>query len=372
MKKKRLVVSDLDKEILQMLYKVDFLTDKMISILSGEPLTYINGRLKKMAQAGLIKRAIICKEALNYITIDGIKMIDLEPRNIHTPKIGNYAHSYGIYESYLWLSIPHSLSDGSKRSFVDFGAITTERDFNTVRPMTLTGHRKDGHPVYKSSDNSIHDPDGFFQASNGTYTAIEFERTKKGARSIVRDNILQNAKRFHKQFCFADDPYVLRGLNTIAEELKNVTIVIKDMRVIRKELDEYLNKIPAAFSQKSGITRVSLFGNTMADPVAVSSLPLRPEYQNSVTFEHRDTVPVSKPLPKPAPSRVSTQAPVFAPASAPVRKPVSVTNVDNEIDLEEPKKVMPKRRTSFEDFFTPQNADVSHQKALGKISFERR
>ena len=370
MKKKKLMVSNLDKEILKMLFKVDFMTDKMISILSGEPLTYINGRLKKMAQARFIKRAIICKEALNYITVEGIKLIDLEPRNIHTPKIGTYAHSYGVYESYLWLSIPHSFSNGSTHSFVDFGAITTERDFNTVRPMTLTGHRKDGHPVYKNADSTVHDPDGFFKRSDGSYAAIEFERTKKGARNIVRDNIISNAKRFSVQYWFADDPYVLRGLNSIAEELKNKSIVIKDMRAIRRDLEEYLNKLPAIFSQKSGIPRVSLFGNTMVDPVAVSSLPLRPEYQNTVTFEHRDTVPVSKPMPKPAPA--TAQAPGSASIPAPaIHKPAPVSDV-NELDVEEPKKVMPKKRSTLDDFFSPEHADVSHQKTLGKISFERR
>ncbi len=319
MKKKKVEISEMDIEILKMLYKTEFMTESQIAILTGENKEYIKGRLKKLSAAGIIGRKIMDGKAMNYILKDGIKETGLPVRNIHDPKLGRFEHCLGTIDSFCWLSIKRKFKDGSVHGITDFGNIITERDFNSVKEMKITGYRADGQPIYKTVEKDIHAPDGFYQRYDGSFCAIEFERVAKSSKALVRKNVLANARRFSFQWWFYDDPYVGKVLSQIQAEIGQNRMMVKSIREVRQFLDQYLDQIPKVISQKSGIPRKSCLGQ-MAEAIAISRVPLLMEYKERVAFEQRTALaainPVEHTVTRNTP--VIVQRPIAQPQSAPV------------------------------------------------------
>lgn len=285
-KEKKVVLSDLDREILGCLYKAEFMTEKQLSVMIGEREQYIKGRCKQLSQAGLINRKVIQRIAVNHITTKGIKETGLPVRNIHEPTLSKYEHTLGFMDVCTWMSMWRKFKDGSYRSWIPFGKIITERDFNAVREMRIVKHRADGQPVYASADKDIHAPDGFFRRPDGSYACIEFERTKKSSNRMIRSNILENMKRFRFQYWVYDDPYLGKVLQRLQAEIGEDRIGVYDIRKIRGYIDRYVENLPEVISIKSGIPRRSCLGSMHA-PIPLSRLPLLPEYQEKVAFEQR-------------------------------------------------------------------------------------
>lgn len=306
-KEKTVILSELDMEILRALYKTDFMTEKQLCVLTGENPDYIKGRCKKLANAGIIYRKVIRDVAANYISKKGVKVADLPPRNIHTPTLGKYEHSLGFIDSCLWFSMYRHFKDGSYRSWMPFGQIITERDFGAVKEMSIVKYRADGQPVYVAADKDIHAPDGFFKRPDGSFAAIEFERTHKSSIKILKTNVTENLKRFEMQYWIFDDPYIHRSLKKIQEEVGNDRMIIYDIRKIRSDIDRYVNNIPTVISSKSGIPRCSCFGS-MVDPIPLNKLPL---LQQGVVLESRSAASddssshTAAPSPKPVSSFLS-------------------------------------------------------------------
>ena len=289
-KVKTVILSELDVEILSCLYKSDFLSDKQLAVLVGENMNYIKGRCKKLANAGLIGRKVIRDVAANYISKKGVKEAGLAPRNIHEPKLSKYEHSLGFIDSCVWFARYRTFKDGSFRSWIPFGSIITERDFIAVREMQVVKHRADGQPVYVSADKDIHAPDGYFRRSDGSYAAIEFERTQKSSNRLLKANVLENLKRFKLQYWIFDDPYIGKSLNKIRAEVGDDRMIIYDIRKIRSDIDRYVDTIPTVISSKSGIPRNSCLGK-MVEPTPLNRIPLLPGYHQSVVLESRAKAP---------------------------------------------------------------------------------
>ncbi|WP_044931182.1 hypothetical protein [Butyrivibrio sp. AC2005] len=283
---KNVIVTELDIEILKCLYKMMFLTETHISVLVGENLGYVKGRLKKLCTAGLITRTTPNGIAVNCITKAGIAELGLPYRNIVKPKLGRYEHNLGEADVYVWLSMWRRFQDGTEHSWIPFGSIVTERDIAAVKGMHITGHRKDGQPIYVSDDKDIHIPDGYIIRKD-SFAAIEYERTAKSSNAILKSNIRENMRRFHFQYWIYDDPYVGKILYDQQKELGKNLMAVYDIRQIRKDIDAYKDRIPSIISQKTGIPRKSCLG-TLLDPIPLNKLPLRPTFQNQVTFESRD------------------------------------------------------------------------------------
>ena len=199
--KKGIILSDLDIEIFKVLYKVDFMCDYQIALIVGENKSYISKRLRDLASGGFTCRKVLKANcpAANWVTKLGMKRAGLYIRNVRQPTLGRYEHSLGCADMYTFFCILRRLKDGSVRRFVYYGDIITERDFNAVRELKKVGTKKNGQPIFKSLDSSIHHPDGYF-CRDGRYYALEYERTAKSTYEIVRDNAFDNAKRFSVQY----------------------------------------------------------------------------------------------------------------------------------------------------------------------------
>ena len=326
-REKTVILSELDIEILCVLYKCDFMTEKQLSVMIGENANYIKGRTKKLANAGLISRKVVRDVAANYITKKGVKEAALPPRNIHDPKLSKYEHSLGFMDSCVWFGMYRQFKDGSYRSWIPFGQIITERDFTAVKEMTIIKHRADGQPVYVAADKDIHAPDGYFRRADGTFAAIEYERTQKSSNRILKTNVLENLKRFKLQYWIYDDPYIGKSLHKIQAELGDNRMIIYDIRKIRSDIDRYVGTIPTVISSKSGIPRHSCLGK-MADPIPLNRLPLLPANQQGVVLESRAKDPANSPgntgAPAPRPASAAKPEPTVAKlmSSKPVTQPV--------------------------------------------------
>ncbi len=283
-----MIMKDMDLEILKSLYKFPFLREKQIAMIVGENEKYIKSRMKKMVSAGMVQRKTIEKFAVNFITKEGIKAAGLEARSVRVPKINNsYEHNMGLADVCIWLSGWRCNQDGREYQFINLGSIVTERDFRTVKEMIKVGNRKDGQPVYLAADRDIHAPDAYFKRHDGTYAAIEFERTRKSSVAVLRKNVVENMKRFSHQYWVYDDPYIAKMLKKIQDEVGKSHMSIYDIRVIRRNLESYLHVIPDTISEKSGIPRKAILGK-MAIPIALNRLPVIAGYNQEIRLENRN------------------------------------------------------------------------------------
>ena len=298
--KKGIILSSSDLEMLYSLYKSDFLCDYHLSIIIGEGKSYCTKRLRDLATAGLVGRKVLKANcpAANWITKRGIQLAGLPPRNVRPPTLGRYEHSLGCADMYIYFCLLRKLKDGSKKRFVHFGDIITERDFNAVRELKEVGKKRNGQSIFKSMDFDIHHPDGYF-CKNGKYYALEFERTAKSTYEIVRDNARDNAKRFQKQFWIYDKKSVYNYLLKVQREVGADKLQIIDYKKVREQLQRAVANLPVVISKKSGKPRQSAFGK-MADPLPLNRIPLLPSAVKKPVLESRTKATVTSSV-KPTP-----------------------------------------------------------------------
>ena len=291
--KKGIIVSETDLEILNSLYKTDFLCDYHAAIIIGESRGYVAKRLRDLTKAGLVGRKVLKANcpAANWITKKGIQKAGLTPRNVRPPTLGRYEHSLGVADVYVYFCLFRKLKDGRLSRFVHFGDIITERDFNSVRELKEVGRNKNGQPILKSMDFDIHHPDGYF-CRNGKYCALEFERTAKSTFELVRDNARDNAKRFTKQFWVYNKKSVFNYLLKVQHEIGADKIQIIDYCKVREQLQKAVTNLPAVISKKSGKPRRSAFGN-MAVPIPLNRIPLLPSAVKKPVLESRTKATVT-------------------------------------------------------------------------------
>lgn len=284
---KGMKLSDLDYEIMKALYKSCFLLSTHISLIVGENLNYINKRLRDLATSGYVMRKVLKANcpAANWLTKKGIKEVQLPMRNVRAPTLAHYEHSVGCADAYLFFCLLRKRKDGTIGRFLDFGSIITERDFLAVRELQQTGTKNNGQPIFAPVDQHIHRPDGYF-CKKGNYYAIEFERTAKSTCRIVRDNVLENAKRFKKQFWFFETKAVYNMLLKIQQEIGTDKIQLFDIGKVREQLQRAISKLPAVISKKSGKPRQSAFGQ-MVDPLPLNRIPLLPSAFKAPVLEFR-------------------------------------------------------------------------------------
>lgn len=311
--KKGMNLTEFDNEVLKILYKVEFANVKHIALITGENIDYCTGRLKKLARENYIVRLSLKSNelAINYITKKGISTAGLPPRNVRPPTLGRYEHSLGCADMYVYFCLLRKLKDGSRKRFVHFGDIITERDFNAVRELKKVGKKKNGQPILKSLDFDIHHPDGYF-CKNGKYYALEFERTAKSTYEIVRDNALDNCKRFSKQFWVYDSKSVYNYLKKAQAEIGADKLQIIDYKKVREQLQKAVANLPAVISKKSGKPRQSAFGK-MVEPTPLNRIPLLPSAVKKPVLESRTKTATSisdKPSATVQKSTVRTKKPI--------------------------------------------------------------
>ena len=285
--KKGIILSSSDLEMLYSLYKSDFLCDYHLSLIIGENKRYVAKRLHDLATAGLVGRKVLKANcpAANWITKSGISKAGLPPRNVRPPTLGRYEHSLGVADMYVYFCLLRKLKDGSKKRFIHFGDIITERDFNAVRELKEVGKKKNGQPILKSLDFDIHHPDGYF-CKNGKFYALEFERTPKSTYDKVRDNVKDNTKRFAKQFWVYDKKSVYNYLSKVQAEIGADKLQIIDYKIVREQLQRAVANLPAVISKKSGKPRQSGFGK-MVEPTPLNRIPLLPSAVKKPVLESR-------------------------------------------------------------------------------------
>ncbi len=311
--KKGIVLSETDKELLSSLYKADFLCDYHLSLIIGENKRYVAKRLHDLATAGLVGRKVLKANcpAANWITKSGISKAGLPPRNVRPPTLGRYEHSLGCADMYVYFCLLRKFKDGSKKRFVHFGDIISERDFNAVRELKEVGKKKNGQSILKSLDFDIHHPDGYF-VKNGKYYALEFERTPKSTYDKVRDNALDNCKRFSKQFWVYDSKSVYNYLKKAQAEIGADKLQIIDYKKVREQLQRAVANLPAVISKKSGKPRQSAFGK-MVEPTPLNRIPLLPSAVKAPVLESRakaTVTPTAKPSATEQKSTVRTNKPL--------------------------------------------------------------
>lgn len=311
--KKGMNLTEFDNEVLKILYKFEFANVKHIALITGENIDYCTGRLKKLARENYIVRISLKSNelAINYITKKGISTTGLPPRSVRPPTLGRYEHSLGVADMYVYFCLLRKFKDGSKKRFVHFGDIISERDFNAVRELKEVGKKRNGQPILKSLDFDIHHPDGYF-CKNGKYYALEFERTAKSTYEIVRDNALDNCKRFAKQFWVYDKKSVYNYLLKVQREVGADKLQIIDYKKVREQLQKAVANLPPVISKKSGVPRKSAFGK-MADPLPLNRIPLLPSAVKAPVLESRSKTAVTsskKPTKTVQKSTVRTKKPI--------------------------------------------------------------
>lgn len=298
--------SDIDYEILNSLYKFDWLHDYHLSVIVGENREYVKGRLKKLAKAGYIERLKLAADrpACNWLTRKGMRELGVEYRTIRRPTLAKYEHDLGSADACMWFTLPRRLKDGSVRRKLKVGQVISERDFNAVREMELVGTKKNGQPVYVSKDADIHRPDGYF-VLNGKYSAIEYERTTKSSKRLVERNVLDLAKRFSVQYWFCGKASIIETLQEIRART-GVELKIMDIATARRDIQRYVDSLPAVISQKSGVPRDSAYGEPVA-AVPLNRIPLISSPSDKPMLETRTAAnPVSK-TELPPPKRIALE-----------------------------------------------------------------
>lgn len=268
-------LSESDYEILKSLYKCSWLHDYHLAAIIGENhKNYVRGRQKKLTVAGLVKRKMMKSgmPAVNWLTQAGMRELGLPVRNVNEPKLYNYEHDLGCADMYVYLCLLRKKKDGSFGRLAYFGEVITERDFNAVSTMREINKKSNGQPIYVRLDRDIHKPDGYLKRNN-MYIALEFERTPKSKKRILRDNVLDNAKRFAVQYWVYSKPSVYNALLEIQQELGSDKIKILDIEKIRRTIQRYVDNLPPVISKKSGKPRVSNFGE-MVEPIPLNKIPL--------------------------------------------------------------------------------------------------
>ena len=221
MAKRNIRLSDIDREILMILYRLNWAYDYHIAAMVGENHLYIKGRLKQLAQAGLIGRKILIgnQPAACWILKDGMIALEVEPRKVHEPRPKTCEHDRACADVYTSIVIATVIRDGRRFRPYSLERIITERDLFVARKTIATGHyKKDGTMIYKPVDTA-HRPDGYVVWGNHRYVALEAELTPKSTKSKLFDNMDSNFTYFAMQWWFTDRESIKQAIQAHAEEL---------------------------------------------------------------------------------------------------------------------------------------------------------
>ena len=260
MQNRKIRIGEIDKEILMILYRFSWAYDYHIAALVGESQSYIKGRLKQLAQAGLIGRKILLgnEPAANWILKEGMKILNVEPRKIHEPAPKTCMHDKACADLYTALAISTSVKDGKKVSPYGFNNIITEKELFFARKTIATGHKKkDGTMIYKPVDLA-HRPDGYLITKAGSYIALEAELTPKSKKSKLFANMDSNFKYFSNQWWFTDRDSIKKAILSHANDMGMTDKVkVYSMSQIHNQVLRYVNSLPQTIAKKDGRNRIS-------------------------------------------------------------------------------------------------------------------
>ena len=269
MHNRKIRISKIDIEILMVLYRYSWAYDYHIAALVGESQAYVKGRLKQLAQAGLIGRKILLgnEPAANWILKEGMKLLGLVPRKIHEPIPKTCVHDRACADLYVALAISTRIQDDKRVRSYSFNQIITEKDLFCARKNIATGHhKKNGQMIYKPVDLA-HRPDGYLITKAGSYTALEAELTPKSKKAKLFANIDSNAKYFQTQWWFTDRDSIKKAIISHANDMGVAdSVKVYSMSRIHDQVIKYVNALPQTIAKKDGRSRASL---VLLDPPTV-------------------------------------------------------------------------------------------------------
>ena len=300
MQNRKIRIGEIDREILMVLYRYGWAYDYHIAALIGESQSYIKGRLKQLAQAGLIGRKILLgnEPAANWILKEGMKILDVEPRKVHEPRPRTCEHDKACADLYTALSISTSIVDGKKVRPYSFNQIITEKDLFAARKNIDTGYkRKDGKTIFKPVDLA-HRPDGYLITKTGRYIALEAELTPKSKKSKLFANMDSNFKYFSNQWWFTDRDSIKKAIISHANDM-GITDRVKvySMSKIHDQVIKYVNALPQTIAKKDGRNRIT---SVLLDPPTVIPTEDLPKQRNLIISSTNTSAPTIIPtvLPK--------------------------------------------------------------------------
>ena len=292
MQNRKIRIGEIDKEILMVLYRYLWAYDYHIAALVGESQAYVKGRLKQLAQAGLIGRKILLgnEPSANWLLKEGMKILDVEPRKVHEPRPRTCEHDKACADLYTALSISTSIVDGKKVRPYSFNQIITEKDLFAARKIIDTGFkRKDGNTIYKPVDLA-HRPDGYLITKSGRYISLEAELTPKSKKAKLFANIDSNAKYFQTQWWFTDRESIKKAILDHAKDLGMTDRVkVYSMSKIHDQVLRYVAALPKSIAKKDGRNRTSLV--SLDPPVVIPTEDL--PKQLSSTYHVNNSAPAS-------------------------------------------------------------------------------
>ena len=285
MQNRKIRLGEIDREILMVLYRFNWAYDYHISALVGESQAYVKGRLKQLAQAGLIGRKILLgnEPAANYIKSSGMKLLGLEPRKIHEPVPKTCVHDRACADLYVALTISTRIQDDKRVRSYSFNQIITEKDLFCARKNIATGHhKKNGQMIYKPVDLA-HRPDGYLITKAGSYIALEAELTPKSKKSKLFANIDSNVKYFQTQWWFTDKDSIKKAILSHAQDLGITgSVKVYSMSQIHNQVLRYVAALPKSIAKKDGRNRTSLVSLDPPVVIPTEDLPKQLSSTNHV------------------------------------------------------------------------------------------
>lgn len=272
-------LTDNDRKILTILYKFQWCSAEHLALLIDEPVKFVTRRCLQLQEAGLIGREYLAGGVLscNYIKTRGMNMMDFPERKVSVPSLYNYEHTLGEINVYIFLAL-------HPKTGIKLGQIVTERDIlNSIvwddDGLDSRGRRR---VVARDITMGIHRPDGYIvREKDGKtyYTALEFERSKKSARSNshLLENIESNARVFNAgQWWFV-----------VGQQIKNKIdkVQIQDHKLKQFNYDKILDylsqrkdELPITKASKEGRQQRDFIGE-LVKPIPLTALPKKREYE---------------------------------------------------------------------------------------------
>ena len=281
-------LGQIDKEILMILYRFLWVYDYHVAALIGENQSYVKGRLKQLAQAGLVGRKILLgnQPAANWITKTGMQELGVEPRKVHEPRPKTCEHDRACSDIYTALAISTAVRDGKCIRLRDLNSVVTERDLLAARKTVATGYQtKSGKMIYKPVDLA-HRPDGYLITKLGQYIAIESELTPKSKKKKLFDNIDSNFLFFTAQWWFTDKESIKNAILSHANEMgMSDRVKVFSLTKVHDQLLRYVHSQPETISKKDLRQRISAVLSCVPTVIPTEELPQQmiPESENRNT-----------------------------------------------------------------------------------------
>lgn len=261
-----------DKRIIQILYKVPWAQAEHLALLIDEPVAYVTRRCIRLQELGVIGREYLAGGVLscNYLKTKGMNLLDLPKRKIPKPTLYTYEHTLGEINTYVFMCLHPQIN-------VKFGQIITERDILNSIIWDDDGTDKNGHRKVTARDLTlgIHRPDGYIiREKNGQqfYTAIEFERAVKSnkSNSDLLSNIESNAHVFNAgQWWFVTCVQVKNKIDKVQQPEHALKLFNYDL--VLQFLEQQKEELPKQKATKTGRVQRDYIGE-LYTPRALSSI----------------------------------------------------------------------------------------------------